>query len=107
MQTLRLWFVLLLAGALGTAHAAERTLGLHASAASVVVARDAPGPSRSVTLTIGGLSAGEYRVQWFSTSDGSVIRSDQARGGTDGLRLTAPDFIGDIACKVARVRPRT
>ena len=72
-----------------------------------VVARDAPGPSRSVTLMIGGLSAGEYRVQWFSTSDGSVIRSDQARGGTDGLRLTAPDFTGDIACKVARVRPRT
>jgi len=46
-------------------------------------------------------------VQWYNTGNRSVIRSDVARGGTDGLRLTAPDFTGNGTRQVAQARLRT
>ena len=54
-----------------------------------------------------GLADGEYRIEWWDTLSGRVLRTDRGRVKRldhfgYGLDLNPPEFQGDIAAKVTR-----
>ena len=55
-------------------------------------------------MKLTGLKAGTYRVEWWNTWKGEGVRSDTARAAKDALRLAAPSFSRDIACKIVPAR---
>lgn len=61
---------------------------------------DVTDPSSGVTLRVGGLRAGSYRVEWVDTLSGKTVRTDSARSADGELHATAPTFMGDIACAI-------
>lgn len=63
-----------------------------------------PGESKGVSLTVAGLPPGAYRVEWWNTADGTIIATSNARVSERSLLLKAPAFVGDIACKVVRIK---
>ncbi len=69
-----------------------------------VVAKAQPGVSSGVAIALEGLPPGMYRLEWWNTGERTVVQTDTARLGDGVLRLTAPDFTSDIACKVTRAR---
>jgi hypothetical protein len=46
--------------------------------------------------------AGEYVAEWIDTDDGHVVRRDSFAHAGGALRITAPQFAGDVALRVAR-----
>lgn len=68
------------------------------------------GPDQSgASLNVAGLPDGDYRIDWWDTSTGEVIRTDRAdvrhlRHFGYGLELAPPDFWGDIAAKIEKLR---
>ncbi len=48
---------------------------------------------------------GTWRVEWWNTSTGEVIRRDTATATSGGLSLTLPDFSSDMAARVDRTQP--
>ncbi len=56
-------------------------------------------PPVSGTVTLGGLASGSYRVEWWNTTDGSIIKTeDKVTQGSLVLNIT--DLVSDIAVKV-------
>jgi len=64
------------------------------------VERAGPAETKGASLEVTGLKAGAYRVEWWDTWKGQVIRRDAARASKDALRLAVPAFSRDIACKI-------
>jgi hypothetical protein len=61
----------------------------------------------AASVNVVGLGAGDYRIEWWSTSTGKIIREDKGDVAPlshfgYGLELKPPDFWGDIAAKVVR-----
>jgi hypothetical protein len=65
-----------------------------------VVEKKQPSPIEDATIEIQGLRPGNYRLEWWDTSTGNIIRTEQLRGSQGPLRITIPSFSGDIACKI-------
>lgn len=65
--------------------------------------------SVGVHLTVGGLRAGTYRIEWVDTDTGQAIRADSATTANGLLQVTAPPFRGDVACAIERAsgQPRS
>jgi hypothetical protein len=61
-----------------------------------------PEPVADGKLTIPGLPAGTYRVEWWDTWKGEAIGQSEVRSTGDALQLALPEFARDIACKVTR-----
>jgi len=61
-----------------------------------------PGEVKGAALTVEGLGPGSYTVQWWDTREGKVIRQEAAKAAGGPLRLAAPLFSRDIACKVVK-----
>ena len=61
-----------------------------------------PAEVKGAAVTVPGLEAGTYRVQWWDTRQGKPVGQDSLRASGTGLRLAVPAFTGDIACKVLR-----
>ena len=70
---------------------------------SVVVEKMKPRKREGVSMIINGLSPGKYKVQWFDTYEGRVLEEkiSEAKEGT--LKISAPPFLRDIACKILRI----
>ncbi len=68
--------------------------------AKVVLDKQPPPERRNVVLELPGWPAGEARIEWHDTRTGSVT---PARATADGglLRLAAPPFRRDIACRLS------
>jgi hypothetical protein len=66
----------------------------------IVIDRTEPSPVRNATVELRGLADREYRVQWFDTRKGQVLRETPLRisGGTG--QLAVPEFVRDIACRI-------
>jgi hypothetical protein len=58
----------------------------------------------SGTVTIAGLPDGQYTVQWWNTSTGSMIQDDTVTSARGRLVLTVRSTQSDIACKVEPLR---
>jgi hypothetical protein len=65
-----------------------------------VVDRASPEQIGGATLRVEGLQTGDYRVQWWDTRRGQVIRETAASLARGPLRLEMPRFVDDIACKI-------
>jgi hypothetical protein len=64
-----------------------------------VVDKKQPAPIEGATIEIQGLRPGNYRLEWWDTSTGGIIRTEHS-GSQGPLRITIPSFSGDIACKI-------
>jgi len=64
------------------------------------LAEGEPKPVRAAAVVLKGLAPGSYRVQWWDTRKGQATKQEQAKASAAGLKLTAPPFTRDIACKV-------
>jgi hypothetical protein len=69
---------------------------------SVVVDKTVPAVIDSAAVEIEGLAPGAYRVEWWDTAAGKPLKREQATAADGTLRLTAPPFSRDVACKIAR-----
>jgi hypothetical protein len=63
--------------------------------------------SHGVEVSLDRLEPGTYRVTWWHTQTGETLRTQDV--ATDGptLRLLAPDFTSDLACKARRIGVRS
>ncbi len=73
-----------------------------ASWASIVIEKRTPPTIQKAELQLEGLTTGTYRVRWWDTYTGKIIREDKRTLQQGVLRLSAPDFTRDIACQVSR-----
>jgi hypothetical protein len=64
-----------------------------------------PNRVRGARVVVEGLVPGTYRVQWWHTYEGRVVGEEQVATADGRLRLRAPDFSTDIACRAVRVTP--
>jgi len=68
--------------------------------ASVVIQKVTPAAINGATVEIKDLAPGAYRVQWWDTREGKVLREDKAAAQAGTVRLSVPAFDRDIACKI-------
>lgn len=66
----------------------------------VVTERQAAPERSGLTLQLGGFAASRFRIAWWDTRNGKVLREEAAQSVNGGLHLEAPTFTGDIACQV-------
>jgi hypothetical protein len=66
----------------------------------VVIEKKTPGTVRGVTIELRGLAAGDYRVQWWDTRAGKVLREETLDSRASTTRLGVPEFTRDIACRI-------
>jgi len=59
-----------------------------------------PDQIEGMTVVLKGIATGSYQVEWWDTAKGAVTKKEAARASSKGIRLTAPPFARDIACKV-------
>ncbi|MBN1526506.1 MAG: cellulase family glycosylhydrolase [Candidatus Omnitrophica bacterium] len=59
-------------------------------------------PMRNTPLTVSGIANGTYRVEWWDTLEGKVIKRERASARNGLLQLKIPQFTKDIACKIRR-----
>ena len=60
-------------------------------------------PRSGVTLKIEGLQKDAYRVEYWDTTEGRVMRTEDVRLAGDDMVLSLPTFNLDIAGKVRRL----
>jgi hypothetical protein len=61
-----------------------------------------PAPMAGLTVTVPSRTSGSWRVEWWDTRAGTVVRSESVTAGDRGLSLSVPTFSRDIAAKVVR-----
>ncbi|MBN1854277.1 MAG: DUF5060 domain-containing protein [Pirellulales bacterium] len=71
-----------------------------ASFESVVIRGVNPQLLPEIQLELMGLSDGNYRVQWWDTQTGKVVKQDRTTVTDQLLRLTVPSFARDLAAKI-------
>jgi hypothetical protein len=71
-----------------------------ASFESIVIRKGKPEQMDHATIAIQDLKAGTYRVSWWDTWDGQLVKEDSVASSDGGLRLAVPSFTRDIACKI-------
>jgi hypothetical protein len=69
-----------------------------------VVDKKHPTPIEGATVVIQGLDAGDYRLEWWDTYEGKIIRSDKISFAEDPLKISVPSFRQDIACRIVKAR---
>lgn len=67
-----------------------------------VIEKRTPSEVQGVTVELKGLPEGAYRVEWWDTRDGRIIREERRKPETGTLRLTAPAFFRDVASKITQ-----
>ena len=65
-----------------------------------VLAGQTTAPLREVEIPLRGLAAGNYRVDWWDTQNGRILRSDNLKANTALLMLKVPDIAADIAAHI-------
>lgn len=63
-------------------------------------------PVRKAELVLHGLKPGSYRVEWWDTWTGQVMRRESATCADDQLRLRLADLATDVAVRVSPAEPR-
>ncbi len=74
-----------------------------ASWENIVIRQRQPGIISAQQIEVSGLKPGTYRVRWWDTRSGEVAKQDELRIEDDTLRLVAPSWQRDIACKVVKL----
>lgn len=69
---------------------------------NLVVEKRQPADIKDAKMEVQGLQPGNYRVEWWDTYEGQVIKKESVSPSGRSLPLTVPPFSRDIACKVFR-----
>ncbi len=69
---------------------------------NIVMEKKQPPEIEDAEIEIAGLEAGRYRIRWWDTWKGRTIAERQMILKEGPLRVSAPPFAGDIACKITR-----
>jgi hypothetical protein len=75
-----------------------------ASWRSLVIQGQRPPILTGLSLKILNLEPGPYRVQWWDTQAGQILKQKEVSATREPLRLTVPFFDQDIGCKIVRFR---
>lgn len=69
----------------------------------VVAEGRAPSPRQGITVVLNDLPTGTYRVQWWDTRSGEMVRMDTVSASQPCV-LSVPTFTADVACQVFRIK---
>jgi len=64
----------------------------------------APSPRRGLRLAVPTASADAWRVEWWDTFRGAIVRTDEVAPASGTLPLAPPDFERDLAARIVRGR---
>jgi hypothetical protein len=67
---------------------------------NLVIDKKQPTEVKGATIELQGLQPGDYRVEWWNTYEGKIIRSERVSLANGALRVSVPPFSRDIACKI-------
>ncbi|HWI56002.1 MAG TPA: hypothetical protein VNZ22_02160, partial [Bacillota bacterium] len=73
----------------------------NASWAKVVIEKRTPPAIAKAEVQVKQLPNGTYRVRWWDTREGSLLREDTVAVRDGVLQLAAPEFTRDVACSLA------
>jgi len=59
-----------------------------------------PAPVSDASIEIRGLRPGKYRLEWWDTYKGKIIRTEQVTCTEARMQISVPLFSRDIACKI-------
>lgn len=76
-----------------------------ASFESLVIRKATPAELDAIPIRIPEMAAGTYRVQWWDTRSGEIVREEQSLADATGLQIVSPAFRADLACKLSLVSP--
>jgi len=62
-----------------------------------------PGKMDTFSFDILGLRDGEYRVQWFDTREGKIVKEERASSENGRMTLKVENLIRDIAVKILKI----
>jgi hypothetical protein len=74
-----------------------------ASWEKVVIDRRQPDWKKGVQIDVAGLKPGVYCVQWWDTRSGEVVLQESLTQEQPVLKLAAPAWRRDIACRIVSV----
>jgi hypothetical protein len=61
---------------------------------------------RDASVTLSGMPAGEYRVEWFDTRSGERLAVATVQASNGSVTITAPPFQRDLAARLIRTQAR-
>jgi len=67
-----------------------------------VIEKQQPAEIKGTTIEIQGLQPGDYRIEWWHTYEGKIIKKERASLTEGLLHVSVPPFSRDIACKIER-----
>jgi len=65
-----------------------------------IVEKKRSAPVADAAIEIRELRPGTYRLEWWDTYEGKIIRTEQVSCAGGRLHILVPSFSGDIACKI-------
>ncbi|HEY3323475.1 MAG TPA: DUF5060 domain-containing protein [Planctomycetota bacterium] len=68
----------------------------------VLMDKAEPSEVKDASVTLTGLEAGAYKVQWWDTLSGKIVKEETGNADAGGLKVSAPVFTRDIAVKVRK-----
>ncbi len=68
----------------------------------MVVEKAAPAETSGESVVLEGLEPGTYKIEWWHTYEGKVLKKETVAVAGGRLMLSVPSFSRDIACKVTR-----
>jgi hypothetical protein len=69
---------------------------------NLVIDKKQPTQIKGATIEIKGLQPAEYRIQWWHTYEGKLIREEGVLSTNGALRISVPPVSRDVACKIRR-----
>jgi len=69
----------------------------------LVAEKATPAELVGLSVTVSGLEPGTYRCQWWDTYEGKVLKEEKPPVANRSLKLVAPGFARDIACKLIKL----
>ncbi len=69
---------------------------------NLIAEKRQPAPVADASIEIRGLRPGKYRLEWWDTYKGKIIRTGRISCTQGPLQISAPTFSRDIACKISK-----
>ena len=69
---------------------------------NTVVENIIPAIITNAKFHVKNLSSGTYRVQWWNTWEGKILKQEAIQTSDGRLEILIPDFASNIACKIAK-----
>ncbi len=67
----------------------------------IVLEHQQPSTISGCQVELEAPSRGAFKIEWWDTTAGTVLRKQTVRAREGRLHLAVPDFVRDIACKIA------